>query len=204
MLPTPKPGRSDFLPSAATTSPLRRNPHCPCEHLGWRRVTGREELVDASPGELLAAAGSGTDGGAGGDNGHGRRACSVSVAGHVFAERAACGCARDRDLRRFIVDDPTAPDDAGRCPRCGERLRVGPFFRHAEVPVEMLEEHLERPLRDLGVTSTSSVLVRAAGGVVQFRPHMAATVADAALEGESHDHEQHEHVNVDHEPPGAG
>jgi len=141
------------------TTPLTRNPRCPCEHILYQQVATQRPVARLSLRELAAAAGLG---GCTGDE-----ALAFAVDGLVFAELGACGCEGSRPIRRFVA----AGGEAGRCQSCGGAVRAQPFYCHQPVPGSVVADVLDVPLRELGAGSARSVVVRgdAAGVLLRHR-----------------------------------
>lgn len=136
-------------------APLSRNPSCPCEHLRWTCVSA-PPTADLSTRQLFAAAGLASSGAA-------LPRASLTVDHHSFSVSGACGCGKTHSTQRFVE---AGQDIAAMCDACGEHISVQPFFLLREVPASALASVGDRPLRELGVHASPSVLVRTDGNAV--------------------------------------
>ena len=132
----------------STLTRLRRNPRCPCDHLGWKRVHVGREFPECTVGDLLAVGGF--------TEGSDLSRYSFSVEGHWFVRKGSCRCGVERDVERFV----NASEYAGQCSACGDQIQAWGFFSHQEVPASLLSAHLGRTLGELGAESATAVVVR--------------------------------------------
>jgi len=130
------------------TTPLVRNPDCPCEHLTWQRAPTGRPLAQCTLRELLSQHAAAT---------------SLELEGFQFVRAMACDCDAHPRFGRFL---PLGAG-AGRCAGCGAECVPHPFHTYVCVPVTVLHEHLPRTLAELGAGAAACALVRGAVSAVR-------------------------------------
>ncbi len=135
-------------------APLKCNPQCPCDHTIFVQRAAPRPLGECTLRDLSSAAGLPF-----GD------AASYTVDGFSFVEFGACQCAIPPAIRRFVAPGETP---LGSCALCHAPVQAQPFHTHRSVSAPLLGPLAERPLRELGVTTARSVVVRAADAAVLF------------------------------------
>lgn len=129
-------------------SPLSRNPDCPCEHIRYHSVPNPSPIRDSTLRQLAQTADM--------QRGKDLKGVSFRVDELIFRELAACRCNQCRLLMRFS----RTGEDMGNCNQCGSHIRPQPFYSYDPVPAEVVQEELDRPLRDLGAASAQWAFVR--------------------------------------------
>lgn len=150
---------------AMVTSPLRRNPQCPCEHVVWqpREVAGDWQGVTLR--QLAAAAGI--------DLAAGHRGAALTLDGSEFVEAGVCcGCGDRQEIGEFLAPHPPADAIPPRCRRCGGELVRVPLTTHRRTPFARLDYHVDVPLRSLTEPLPRWVVVHDGERAVRF--HAAA------------------------------
>jgi molybdopterin/thiamine biosynthesis adenylyltransferase len=151
-----------------THTRLERKADCPLDHTRMKLERSGSDLGQRSIRELQRAAGC---------DGDPLRSVSFHVEGQRFAVLASCKCPTHPRLDRFVANG----QDAGPCPKCGERRRPHVLHSHDEVPLSALDEHRARSLASLGAGSPGGVRVRGERGTTLFyRPALPQARAGAA------------------------
>jgi molybdopterin/thiamine biosynthesis adenylyltransferase len=141
------------------TTPLARNPQCPCEHQAWTPLAAPAPLPVCTPCELAAAAGV--------TSGMPLTGVSFLLENNTFVERSICTeCGRLQEVRQFVT---TFEDQAGRCTSCSAHLKPHPFHSYRPTPASVLFPVLDQPLNQLGAGSPRWVVVRRPERSVLFR-----------------------------------
>ena len=133
---------------------VARTADCPVDHTPWTLIAHRNELDEATPRELLDAAGAAGDAPA---------TLSFTLEGFCFLCAGVCACGERFSIGRFLpTDERHGPlrDEVARCPRCGGQVAAVGQVTHAEVPVEAMAEVLDQPLCALGAIDVDAVRVQ--------------------------------------------
>jgi len=133
-----------------TVTSLDRRAECPSDHSVWRVAEWAGPLANATPRQLLSAAGC--------DGGDSLVAASMTVAGYRFCRVGICGCVAHPALGRFVP----ALSESSLCAKCEARLEPHPLYTYEVVPGKALCSSLDQTLAELGVAEPSTVLVRVA------------------------------------------
>jgi len=138
-------------------SPLRpRSEDCPCDHYGaWQLERSSGPLRSSSLRELVDASGLSSNGSVNG--------LAVQVDDRLFVELAGCPTCGQTPVRKFVMPGK----EVGLC-QCGKSVYAQPFFSHRLVPLAVLEDVLDKPLRLLGGGRARAVLVRGTDRSVLF------------------------------------
>jgi len=139
-----------------SSSPLKRNPACPCEHVAWDRAVVEGPLAKSSLRQVARTAGF--------DRGELPPDLSFVVDSLTFVEKVTC-CGPAQSIRRFCE----AGQEVARCSTCGLALRPQLFYSHRPTPAAVLSTLVELPLDQLGAGEAEWILVRGNGRSVFCR-----------------------------------
>jgi molybdopterin/thiamine biosynthesis adenylyltransferase len=129
-----------------STSALRRNLLCPCQHVAWDRATLPGPLGRMSLQEIAGRAGF-NDGVAAED-------LAYMVDAYTFVEQVVC-CGIEQRVGRFVETGA----EAAQCSRCGSSLGTGGFYCYRTTPSGALTAVIGEPLDRLGAGGAEWVVV---------------------------------------------
>lgn len=145
-----------YTHAVTAAAPLKRNPHCPCEHIVWRRATTQSPLSACSLATIADIAGPFLASAAGEE-------ASFRVDQMTWSEAAWC-CGEAHRVGRFVRPG----EQLGlRCSSCGKPLSRQPFYLHRWAPASSAP--LQTPLKELGATRVEYVAVRRGDRAVLVR-----------------------------------
>jgi molybdopterin/thiamine biosynthesis adenylyltransferase len=144
------------------TSPLKRNPDCPCDHIRITVASSHRDLALCTPAGLARAFGFSTA----------DKSLTIAVEGSSWLLRGSCCCALPAQRLRLI---PCGAKVAGRCPRCRSTIQVMPFHAHRSVPFSLLGKGARKTLGDSAAQAASRVFLRNARRATLIRNPGAAS-----------------------------
>jgi molybdopterin/thiamine biosynthesis adenylyltransferase len=131
----------------SSTSPMRPNPACPCEHVRFERRPLPGALAACTPSLLAEACGF--------QEREASAGVSLAVDGLVFVESGACKCSASVPVRCFAAQGASL----GSCPKCGSGIFPAPFFTHPSLVGSLFSALRDHPLGSLGVPAAASAAV---------------------------------------------
>jgi molybdopterin/thiamine biosynthesis adenylyltransferase len=133
-----------------SSSPLERNPACPCEHVAWDRVSLPDRVARSSLRDIARTAGF--------QEADLTGEFSFLVDELTYVDQVAC-CSSPQPVRRFSQ----AGGELGKCCRCGSALHPQLYYSYRPTPVAVLSGRIDQPLEQLGAGAAEWVVLHGNG-----------------------------------------
>lgn len=139
------------------TTPLARNPECPCDHTAWEFRTTSESLAFTSLERLTELSGhpvSEDD------------PPLFQISGFDWVGNIRCPSGHAQPSGHFVRRGEIP--DLGSCQTCGQPLTLDPLSRRKSVSAGSLGSRLQMPLRQLGIEAGARISIRTLERTIQF------------------------------------